>query len=46
MAMPPVYTLLITARLARPGAPTAHDRRVMADALDAIEDAYPFSPRD
>lgn len=45
MAMPPVYTLLITARLARPGAPTTHDRRVLANALDAIEDAYPFSPR-
>lgn len=44
MAMPPVYTLFVTAKLTRPGAPTTHDRQMLAHALDTIEDAYSFSP--
>ncbi len=42
MALPPVYTLFITARLTR--TPSKDDQRVLAAALDAIEAAYPFSP--
>ncbi len=38
----PVYTLFVTARLTR--LPSAGDRQVFVDALDAIEAAYPFSP--
>jgi len=44
MAMPPVYTLFVTAKLTRPGAPARHDQQMLAHALDTIEDAYSFSP--
>jgi hypothetical protein len=38
----PVYTLFVPARLAR--TPTASDQRLLADTLDAVEAAHPFSP--
>lgn len=44
MAMPPVYTVFLTAVLTRPGAPSGEDRRALADALDTIEARYPFTP--
>ncbi|MDQ6602956.1 MAG: hypothetical protein M3Z19_09540 [Chloroflexota bacterium] len=44
MAMPPVYTLFVTAKLTRHGAPAKHDQQRLADALEIIEDAYLFSP--
>lgn len=44
MAMPPVYTLFVTARLICPGAPSLDDQRTLAVALDTIDASYPFSP--
>jgi hypothetical protein len=38
----PVYTLFLTAKLRR--APTQHDQRALASALNTIEQAYAFSP--
>jgi hypothetical protein len=38
----PVFTLYMTARLTR--MPDQDDQQLLADALDAIEAAYPFSP--
>ena len=38
----PVYTLFLTAQLKR--TPTKSDQQVLAEALDAIETTYPFSP--
>lgn len=38
----PVYTLFLTAKLRR--APTQRDQRLLRGALNAIEDAYAFTP--
>ena len=44
MAMPPVYTVFLTAQIARRGAPTRDDQQVLAGAIDGIEALYPFHP--
>jgi hypothetical protein len=38
----PVFTKFVTARITRPTTPA--DQQALADALDTIEDHYPFSP--
>jgi hypothetical protein len=38
----PVFTLFVTARLNR--TPRAKDRTALADALDTVEENYPFTP--
>lgn len=42
MRFGPVFTLFVTAKLLR--TPGDRDRRILSDALDIIEDRYPFRP--
>ncbi len=42
MRFGPVFTLFVTARLLR--TPDDRDRRILSDALDIIEEQYPFRP--
>ncbi|MDQ2743647.1 MAG: hypothetical protein M3Z66_15330 [Chloroflexota bacterium] len=42
IGMPPVYTVFLTAQLT--ATPTRRDQHALADALDTIEQNYPFRP--